>query len=99
MPGFPTQFAGTHTPGERVTLHSPEDVELFFDAGEVFVAGGERGERKGRRTWFGGQRRGRSTLRPYKSSGAGRDAGVPRGPKAERAPRVEAGRPFCIFVK
>ena len=82
-----------------MTLHSPEDVELFFDAGEVFVAGGERGERKGRRTWFGGQRRGRSTLRPYKSSGAGRDAGVPRGPKAERAPRVEAGRPFCIFVK
>jgi hypothetical protein len=38
-------------------------------------------------------------LRHYMGRSAGRDAGVPRGLKAERAPRVEAGRPFCIFVK
>ncbi len=28
---------------ERPRLQSPEDVELFFDVGEVFVAGGEGG--------------------------------------------------------
>ncbi len=38
-------------------------------------------------------------LRHYKSRSDGRDADVPRGLKAERAPRVKAGRPFCIFVK
>ena len=32
-----------HKPGESPALHSPEDVELFFDASKVPVAGGEGG--------------------------------------------------------
>jgi hypothetical protein len=32
-----------HKPGQSPPLRGPEDVELFLDVGEVFIAGGEGG--------------------------------------------------------
>jgi hypothetical protein len=119
----PTCLASRHKSlGPRQTggtppLHSPEEVELFLDACEIAIAGGEGGFARGGEG--GGETVDVGDIRPplqrkvkWALPGVAgpqrlkrghsiptRSGQVLRPHKAERAPRVEAGRPFCIFVK